>query len=273
MIGMRPPGRASLLLATLLAAPISAASRHAPAPPPDLNERAGFEQRIGAQVPMALGFRDASGRATNLGQLAGGRPLLLALGYYRCPNLCGLVMNGAAQGIGTMTSLRAGSDYEVAFVSIDPLETPVDAATSQRMTASMNPTGHVADWHFLSGDAASIGALARSIGYRYFRDQRNDQFAHGAGVIVLTGEGRVAQYLFGVQFPERSLRLALVGASSGRLGDVVDQLVLLCSGYDPTTGRYSVLIGRVMQIIGVVFALLLALAVMVLHHRRRGEGS
>jgi protein SCO1/2 len=256
-----------------MATAFTAASAHAPLPPPDLNERAGFDQRLGAQVPLALRFRDATGESISLGQVAGGRPILLALGYYRCPNLCGLVMSAMAQSIGTMTALRAGADYEVAFVSIDPLETPVDAIASQRLTESMNPTGHVADWHFLSGDAASIEALAQALGYRYFQDQRNDQFAHGAGLVVLTGEGRVAQYLFGVRFPERSLRLALVGASAGRLGNVVDQLVLLCSGYDPTTGRYSVLIGGVMQIIGVAFALLLSLALLLLHRRRRGEGS
>lgn len=242
-----------------------------PPPPADLNQRVGFDQRIGVTVPSTLEFRDVHGHAVSLREAANGKPLLLALGYYRCRNLCGVVLQGMAHSVAKM-SLRPGRDYAVAFVSIDPRETPADAAASQRMIATMAPQADVANWHFLTGSAAAIRSLSRAVGYRYLYDPRIDQFAHAAGVVVLAGDGRVAQYLFGVQFPPRTLRLALVGASHGRLGDVIDQLVLLCCGYDPATGRYNLLIGRVMRILGGAFVLLLGLALLLLH-RRRGRAS
>lgn len=233
------------------------AMAHALPPPTDLAQRAGFDQRLGAQVPMDLPFREADGRRVSLAALAHDRPLLLALGYYNCPNMCGAVLLGMAQSAAAMP-LQPGRDYEVVFVSIDPRDTQALAARKQGEIARAMPDAHVGAWHFLTGDTASVHALAQAIGFRYFYDPRNDQFAHAAGIVVLSGKGRMAQYMFGVRYPPRSLRLALVGASAGQLGSLVDQLVLLCCGYDPTTGRYSLLIGRVMQIFGVGFALLLA---------------
>jgi protein SCO1/2 len=249
-----------------------AALAHTLPPPPDLAQRAGFDQRLGAQVPMDLRFREADGRSVALSELAHGRPLLLALGYYNCPNLCGAVLLGMAQSAAAMP-LRPGRDYEVVFVSIDPRDTPALAARKQAGIARAVPTAHVGAWHFLTADAPSVHALARAIGFRYFHDARNDQFAHAAGIVVVSGKGRVAQYMFGVRYPPRSLRLALVGASSGHLGNLVDQLVLLCCGYDPTTGRYSLLIGRVMQVVGIGFALMLAgmLWWLFRRHRRRRQ--
>lgn len=225
-------------------------------PPPDLNQRAGFDQRLGASLPMDAAFRDADGRVIDLRTLASGKPLLLALGYYRCPNLCDVVLHGMAQAM-TRLDLRPGPDFEVAFVSIDPNETPADARHSQAMLARMQPAAGVPHWHFLTGQAASIQALAQAVGFRYFYDARNHQYAHAAGLVVATPQGKVAQYFFGVGYPPSSLRLALVGASRGRLGNLIDQLVLLCCGYDPTTGRYSLAIGRTMQVFGTAFALAL----------------
>ncbi|HET7360076.1 MAG TPA: SCO family protein [Rhodanobacteraceae bacterium] len=236
--------------------PLAASARALP-PPPDLAQRAGFDQRLGAQVPMDLQFRGSDGRRVSLATLVRGRPMLLALGYYDCPNLCGAVLLGMAQSAAAMP-LRPGRDYEAVFVSIDPRDTPATAARKQAAIARAVPDAHVGAWHFLTGDPAAVHALAQAVGFRYFYDKRNDQFAHAAGVVVLSGKGRVAQYMFGVRYPPRSLRLALVDASAGHLGSLVDQLVLLCCGYDPTTGRYSLLVGRVMQVFGVGFALLLA---------------
>ena len=225
-------------------------------PPPDLEQRAGFDQRLGAALPVSAHFRDASGQAVDLATLAHGKPLLLALGYYRCPNLCDVVLHGMAHALAAL-DLQPGRDFAVVFVSIDPSETPADARHSQAMLARMNPGASVPRWHFLTGDAASIHALARAIGYRYFYDARNRQFAHAAGLVVVTPQGRVAQYFFGVAWPPASLRLALVSASRGQLGNLVDRLVLLCCGYDPTTGRYSLTIARAMQVLGAAFALAL----------------
>jgi protein SCO1/2 len=229
----------------------------APPPPVDLDQRVGFDQHLGAPVPLDARFADADGRPVDLRTLAGGKPLLLALGYYRCPNLCDVVLNGMAHSLARL-DLEPGRDFEVAFVSIDPAETAADARHARAMLARMHPQARVPRWHFLTGDKGSIDALATAIGFRYFYDARLQQYAHAAGLVAITPNGKVAQYFFGVSWPPASLRLALVDASQGRLGNLVDRLVLLCCGYDPTTGRYSLAIGRTMQALGVAFVLALA---------------
>jgi protein SCO1/2 len=246
----------------------AAALAHAPMAPADLDQRAGFDQRLGAQVPMELHLRESDGQPRSLRQVANGKPILLAMGYYRCPNLCDAVLHGMADAVAKLT-LRPHQDFEVVFVSIDPRELPADAATSQRMLAREQTAAKVDRWHVMTGDEADIQSLARAIGFRYFLDPRNNQYAHAAGVVVLSAEGRVTQYMFGVDYPPRSQRLALVDASRGKLGGLVDQLVLLCCGYDPSTGRYSLLIGRVMQFIGIGFAIVLGATVWWLHRWRR----
>ena len=251
-------GRAILQVALLfgLVVPVAWAVQ-APPPPPDLDQRAGFDQHLGAQLPLDVRFVDANGRPVDLRRLADGKPLLLALGYYRCPNLCDVALSGMAHTL-TRLDLKPGRDFNVAFVSIDPAETPADARHSQMMLARMQPAAQVPRWHFLSGDQAAIAAIARTIGFRYFYDERIQQYAHAAGWVAITPGGKVAQYFFGVAWPPASVRLALVSASHGTLGSLVDRLVLLCCGYDPTTGRYSLAIGRSMQVLGVAFVLALA---------------
>ncbi|HEV2540765.1 MAG TPA: SCO family protein [Frateuria sp.] len=237
--------------------PVAALATQAPPPPPDITQRAGFDQHLGAPLPMDTRFLDANGKPVDLRTLAGGKPLLLTLGYYRCPNLCDVVLNGMAHTLAKL-DLAPGRDFAVAFVSIDPTETPADARHTQTMLERMHPDAHVPQWRFLTGDQASIGPLARAVGFRYFYDQKLHQYAHAAGLVAITPEGKVAQYFFGVSWPPASLRLALVGASQGRLGSLADRLVLLCCGYDPATGRYSLAIGRSMQALGVAFVLALA---------------
>jgi protein SCO1/2 len=255
------------VLLWLVLMPAAWATR-APPPPADIAQQVGFDQHLGAPIPLDTRFMDADGQPIDLRALARGKPLLLALGYYRCPNLCDVVLNGMAHTLARL-DLRPGRDFEVAFVSIDPAETPADARHARAMLARMQPQAQVPRWHFLTGDQTSIGALARAIGFRYFYDARLQQYAHAAGLVTITPEGKVAQYFFGVSWPPASLRLALVGASQGRLGNLVDRLVLLCCGYDPTTGRYSVAIGRTMQVLGVAFVLVLALWLLWLKTRAR----
>lgn len=260
---------ALLQVVVLLASSIPAArATRAPAPASDLAQRVGFDQRLGAQVPMVARFEDANGKPVALRTLAGGKPLLLALGYYRCPNLCDVVLNGMAHTLAGL-DLKPGRDFEVAFVSIDPTETAADARHAQAMLARIHPDAQVPRWHFLAGHQADISALARAVGFRYFYDERLHQYAHAAGLVAITPDGKVAQYFFGISWPPASLRLALVSASQGRLGNLADRLVLLCCGYDPTTGRYSLAIGRVMQVLGVAFVL--ALAGWLLWLRRRAR--
>jgi protein SCO1 len=240
----------------------------APPPPPDLARRAGFDQRLGARLPMDARFRDADGKPVDLRTLAHGRPLLLAMGYYRCPNLCDVVLDGMAHSLARL-GLAPGRDFEVAFVGIDPAEAATDARHTRAMLARSHPAAQVPRWHFLTGDQASITALARAIGFRYFYDARLHQYAHAAGLVAVTPDGKVAQYFFGVSWPPASLRLALVDASRGRLGSLADRLVLLCCGYDPTTGRYSLAIGRSMQVLGAAFVLALVGWLLWLKRRAR----
>lgn len=228
----------------------------APPPPSDLQQKVGFDQKLGAQLPMDARFTDSSGRLGTLRQWFDGRPTVLAMGYFHCPNLCDAVLQGMAHAV-SRSGLVPGKDVNVLFVSIDPREHPSDARHAETMLAHADADAAPTHWHFLLGDEEAIHALASASGYRYIYDARIDQYAHAAGIVVASAQGRVAQYLFGVRYPPRSLRLALVDASHGKVGSVVDQLVLLCCGYDPSTGRYSLLIGRVMRWLGVGFALLL----------------
>jgi protein SCO1/2 len=226
--------------------------------PPDLRARVGFDQRLGALVPLDPVFRDATGRRVRLGGLFDGHPVLLILGYYGCPNLCGAVLDGVARSLGA-TGLHTGRDVEVIDVSIDPAETPALAALKQAAYAKRHPAAGIAHWHFLTGPAVSSRALADAVGFRYYRDPRNGQYAHAAGIVLLTPRGEVSRYLFGVAYAPRALRLGLVDASGGRIGSLVDRLLLLCCAYDASTGRYSLLIGRLLAAACVATLLLLGL--------------
>ena len=235
--------------------------------PPDLRQRVGFDQELGAQVPLDAVFRGANGKPVRLRDLVHGRPVLLVPGYFTCKTLCSVVRTGVAKGI-RPTGFTPGRQFNVVLVSIDPAETPADARHAQHMDAMDHPGAGVAHWHYLTGTQASIAPLMHSIGFRYFFDKRADQFDHATGVVVLTPEGRISQYLFGVQFPAETLRLALVQASHGRIGNIIDRLVLLCCQYDTSTGRYTLTIHRVMQGLGLSTALLLVGFVVLL---RKGE--
>lgn len=235
--------------------------------PPDLLQRVGFDQNLGGQVPLDARFRDANGAGVSLRQLVQDRPTLLVPGYFDCKNICGVVRSGVANAV-RRSGLQPGDQFNVVLVSIDPKETPADARTAQSNDALAHPGAGVAQWHYLTGAQIDIAPLMRAIGYRYFQDRRDGQYAHATGVVVLTPQGRVTQYLLGVQFAPETLRLALVDASRGKIGNIVDRLVLLCCAYDVSTGRYTLLIHRVMQGLGITSALALCGWLLVL---RRGE--
>jgi len=213
------------------------------------------QQRIGQSLPGDLVFRDTDGRPLRLAELDNGKPLLLAFGYFGCPNLCDTQLHSMANTIASLP-LRAGKDFQVAFVSIDPTENPRAAARAATQLSHDSPGARVDQWHLLTGDATNIGTLASAVGVRYWLDPKLGQYVHPAGIIITTSTARVAQYFFGISFPPDSVRLALVSASNGHLGTVMDQLVLLCCGYDPTTGRYSLLIGRVALMVCSLFLML-----------------
>lgn len=247
-----------------------AAPTHAPVAvpaPPDLLARVGFEQRLGAHVPLDLLFRDTRGVPLSLRTVLAGKPALLVPGYFGCTNLCDVVRAGVAQAV-SASGLNPGGDFNVVLISIDPRESALDAAAAQRSDAAAHPQAQVPRWRYLVGAPEASAALARAIGFRYLFDPRNGQYAHAAGVVVVSARGGITQYLFGVKFAPLTLRLALVNASQGRIGSLVDRLVLLCCAYDATTGRYSLLISRVLQGLCVLTVLTLGALLLSL---RRGE--
>lgn len=256
-----------LLLFLVCTACASAAT--APPPPRNLTSQVGFDQKLAAPLPLAAKFIDASGEVASLGHWMDQRPTLLMLGYFRCPNLCDVAEQGLAHAV-ALSGLRPGKDMSVIFVSIDARDTPAGAADKQRMVAHMQKGADVAAWHFLVGSPASIHALAQAIGYRYVYDPKLDQFAHPAGLVITTADGKVNQYLMGVNYVPKTLQLAVVAASHHSLGNIVDQLVLLCCGYDPATGRYTVTINRIMQGLGFGFVAILLLLFVLLKRRRPG---
>jgi protein SCO1 len=237
--------------------------------PADLATRVGFDQELGRQAPTHGRFIDSNGASVELAGLINDRPTLVVPGYYACENLCGAVRAGVAHAI-EKCGLTPGEQFNVVLVSIDPHETAQDARAAQHRDASSHPHAYVPRWHYLTGAPSAREALMRAIGFRSWFDQRNGEYAHPAGIVLLSPGGLVTQYFFGVQFVPQSLRLALVSASQGRIGSFLDQLVLLCCDYDPSTGRYSVLIARVLQALGVLTLLALAALLFLL---RRHEGK
>ena len=222
----------------------------------------GFDQNLGRMVPFDTTFTDELGRTVTLGEYFGTRPVVLLFAYYDCPMLCTQVMNGLASALDVL-SLQPGRDFDVVTVSFDPRDTPVTAAAKKASTLTRyKRAGAAASWHFLIGDQESIQRLTKAAGFRYVWDEPTKQFAHPSGVIVLTPDGRLARYLFGIEYGPRDLRLALVEASAGTVGSPVDSLLLYCYHYDPATGRYGLAIMRAIRLAGA--ATLLALGAFVI---------
>src|SRR5438477_2458529 len=232
----------------------------------------GFDQNLDQRVPLDTPLVDETGRAMHLGDFFGRRPVILVFAYYDCPMLCTQVINGLASALGVL-SLEAGKDFEIVTVSFDPRDTPATATAKKAVYLDRyERPGAAAAWHFLTGSPASIERLTKAAGFRYVWDDQTKQFAHPTGVIVLTPDGRLARYLFGIEYGPRDLRLALVEASAGKVGTPVDSLLLYCYHYDPMTGRYGLVIMRAMRIGGAATVLALGafVALMLRNEKRRG---
>ncbi len=206
--------------------------------PPEL-AGVGFDQKLGAQVPLDLVFRDETGAEVQLGRYFGQRPVLLTLSYYECPMLCTLVLNGVTSGLKAVP-FAPGEDFEIVTVSFDPREKPDLAARKKaNYVELLGRPGAAAGWHFLTGDEPAIAALTGAVGFRYRYDAASNQYAHAAGIMVLTPQGQISRYLFGIEYAPKDIRLALVEASAGKIGSFVDQVLLFCFHYDPETGTYG----------------------------------
>jgi protein SCO1/2 len=227
----------ALALVLMLAAPIQAHSLTS-----QELQGVGFEPHPGARVPLGLTFRDETGRTVRLGDELGQRPVVLTLNYFTCPNLCPLTVQDLASALGDVP-FALGDQYAVLTVSIDPTDTPGLASEKKREYLRPYPhPGIETGWHFLTGDQAAITELADAVGFRYAYDAEQHEYAHPSGLVVLTPDGTISRYLYGLDFPPSDLRLALVEASHRQIASAVDRVLLLCYHYDPETGRYSSLV-------------------------------
>jgi protein SCO1/2 len=235
---------------------------------PELLKQVSIDQKLNDSVPLDLTFRDEHGKTVELAKYFGSKPVILTLVYYNCPMLCTQVLNGLTR---TMKSIPMdlAKDYNVVTVSIDPTERPVLAEAKQAVYTGMyGRPDALQGWHFLTGDDLQIKQLADAVGFRYAYDSESKQYAHASAIMVLTPEGRISRYLYGITYPERDLRLALVEASEGKIGSPVDSILLFCYHYDPHTGRYGLLISRLIQLAGVLTVLVGGIFLIVLF---RGE--
>jgi protein SCO1 len=235
----------------------------------------GFDQNIGARLPLDTPVRDEGGHVVPLARYFGTRPVVLVFAYYNCPMLCTQVFNGLASAVGVL-SLEPGRDFDVVAISFDPNDTPATAAGKKAAYLERyHRAGANEAAHFLTADPPAIDRLTKAAGFRYVWDARTNQFAHPTGVIVVTPDGRLARYLFGIDYGPRDLRLALVEASAGRVGTAADSLLLYCYHYDPMTGRYGLLVMRTLRLAGIATVLALGafIAVMLQLDRRRTPGT
>lgn len=240
---------------------------------PPLLRDVGIDQRLGEQVPLDLEFGDETGRKGPLRRYLGGRPVLLVLAYYRCPMLCGEVLAGLARSLNGVAFV-AGREFDVLTVSFDPTDGPEEAAAKRdEVVGRYRKVEGRGAWHFLTGDAPAIEGLTRAVGFRAVRDPKRDEFAHGAAVFVLTPEGRVSRVLYGVEFAPRDLKLALVEASNHRIGGIVEQILLFCFHYDPSTGRYTTVALGAVRLGGILTVGGIGAFMIVLLRRERRRGA
>jgi protein SCO1 len=234
---------------------------------PGLLSQVRIDQRLNHQVPLDLPFVDDHGRDVRLGQYFGTRPVILALVYYECPMLCTQVLNGLVTALGVM-SFDVGREFDVVAVSINPREGP--GLASQKKSAYLDRYGraHTADgWHFLTGTEESIAALADAVGFRYAYDDAIKQYAHGAGIELLTPKGVVSKYFYGIEFSSRDLRLGIIEASDERIGTPIDDFLLFCYHYDPATGKYGAAVLRLVRL-GAIATVLVFLSFLAVSLRR-----
>ena len=217
----------------------------------------GIDQKLNARIPLDLVFRDEAGRPVPLSTFfQGGKPVILALVYYRCPMLCTQILNGLESALKPV-SLNPGRDFEIVSVSFDPKDTPETAGAKKQMYLKRyGRPGTANGWHFLTGDEVNIKALTDAVGFHYKYDPATEQFAHASGVMLATPDGRLSKYFYGVEYAPRDLRLGLVEASLNKIGSPVDRILLFCYHYDPATGKYGAVVINLVRAAGAGFVLI-----------------
>jgi protein SCO1/2 len=224
--------------------------------PPRL-ENVGIEQHLDARVPPDLVFRDETGKSIKLGDYFGRKPLILNLVYYNCTMLCGEALAGLASAM-RLVKFDVGNEFDVITVSFDPRETPeMAAAKKQDYVGRYGRASAAAGWHFLTGPPDSINALSKAVGFQYQYDPKTNQYAHATAIMVLTPQGHISRYFYGVDFPPKDLRMGLVEASQNKIGNAVDAVLLYCYHYDPETGKYGAMVANILRLAAAATILIL----------------
>lgn len=237
---------------------------------PAILEKVGIDQRLGQQVPLDLNFIDEDGKAVQLRQYFGSKPVILELVYFKCPMLCSEVQAGLTGALNGIVRFNVGRDFDVLTVSFDPRDTPQDAAHDKKIYLSRyRRAGSEQGWHYLTGRQDQISALADAVGFHYVWDAKAQQFAHASGVMLLTPDGRVAQYYYGIEYMPRDIQLGLIESSKGKIGNLADQVMLYCFHYDPTQGRYGAAIFNILRITAGLTVLLVGGFIFTMLRRER----
>ena len=238
---------------------------------PTLLQDIGLDQKLNEPLPLGLRFKDEQGRDVALGDYFGRRPVVLVLAYYECPMLCTQVLNGLVSAIGVL-NFSVGKEFDIVTVSFDPGETPELARGKKAAYLERyKRAGAEGGWHFLTGSQHSITQLTRAVGFRYAYNAEVDQYAHPSGIVVVTPDGRLSHYFYGIEYGPRDLRLALIDAADGKIGGPVDQLLLACFHYDPKSGRYSLAIMRFVKAAGILTVVGIGLTILLLRRRERRD--
>lgn len=230
---------------------------------------ARFEQHIGTRLPLKTAFTDSTGTQLTLADAIDGKPTILVLAWYGCPNLCSLLLDNLTASLAKI-SRQPGKDYHLVVIGIDPNEGREDAAAMRnRLLHKPGVPASGQGWYFFSGNEAQIASIARASGFEYAYDADSAQYSHPTGLVMVTPGGVIGRYLMGIDFAPRDLRLALSETSGGKLGSPVDNLLLRCFGFDPTTGQYSLRIMQLTRIVCSVFVVLLLFFLLVWLRRGR----
>jgi protein SCO1/2 len=233
--------------------------------------KVGVDQRLNQQAPLDLAFRDEGGKTVRLGDYFGAKPVILTLNYFECPNLCTLVLTRLTDSMRQL-SFGVGDQFNVVTVSIDPREKPELAAAKKAVYLDRYGKPEAAGgWHFLTGDQPSIQQLAQAVGFRYAYDDRQDQYAHPAAIVLLTPQGLISRYFYDLDYAPRDLRLGLVEASANKIGTPIDQFLLRCYHYDPVVGQYTPAIMELVRASFIVTVLGIGAAVLMMMRRGRRQ--
>ena len=262
----------ALILFAVAATPVAAHQGHPEHDPPPLLRNVTVDQRLDKPVPLELAFKDEAGKPVTLGQYVKDKPVILSLNYFECPQLCPLVLKGLSDSLRSV-KFSVGKEFDVVTVSIDPRETPKQAAEARKTyTQSYGRERAIQGWHFLTGDGATIGQLAKAVGFKYNYDASLKQYAHPSMVTFLTPEGKIARYLLGIEFDPRDVQFALSEAARNKIGSLADKVAFNCYQFDPRIGKYSPIALNAVRLGGIVTVLLMGGFILTALRRERRQG-